>query len=175
MRKYIVTICTILLGIGILAAFGANLNVQQFVSAIYDETSGAAKISYTTGEITGNATIGGDATVSGDATVTGDMTLNGALVLSQCTIAADDVTPSITGCHWLMTSANTGATAITDLDDAIEGQTVCLIGGSDTNSSTIADAGNFNLSAAWTAANNDILCLYIQDVGVYLEVSRSDN
>ena len=169
MRKYIVTICTVLLGIGILAAFGANLNVQQFVSAIYDESSGAAKISYTTGEISGNATVGGD------VAVTGDTVLSGSLALSQCTIAADDTTPSIAGCYWLTTSANTGATAITDLDDAITGQKVCLVGGSDTNSSTIADAGNFNLSAAWTAALDDVLCLYVQADDDYIEVSRSDN
>jgi hypothetical protein len=99
----------------------------------------------------------------------------GAVDMAQCTIAADDTTPSMTGCFWMTTSANSGATAITDIDDAVVGSKVCIVGGSATNSSTVADSGNFNLSGAFTAGLDDILCLYIQADDDYIEVSVVDN
>jgi len=99
----------------------------------------------------------------------------GVQVYTQATIQGDDVTPDISGAYWLTTSANAGATAITDLDGAVSGQSLCIIGGSATFSSTIADSGNFALSAAWTAGLDDVLCLYVQADNDYIEVSRADN
>ena len=69
----------------------------------------------------------------------------------------------------------TAATAITDLDNPIVGSIVCIIGGSATNSSTIADSGNFALTAAFTAGVKDTLCLYVQADNDYIELSRADN
>ena len=79
------------------------------------------------------------------------------------------------GCYWLTTSANTGATEITDLDNPQVGAQYCIIGGSATNSSTITDGGNFALSSGWTAAVDDVLCLYVQADNDYIEISRVDN
>lgn len=101
--------------------------------------------------------------------------LSTALDLNACTIAADDTTPDVTGCTWLTTSANSGATAITDLDNPVVGALYCIIGGSATNSSTIADSGNFALSGAFTAGLDDVLCLYVQADNDYIEISVSDN
>ena len=123
-----------------------------------------------------------DANVSGAGTLklgeTGDNDLtnmNSQLYYTPKTIAANDATPSVAGGNIFTTSANTGATEITDLDDCTAGQTVTIIGGSDTNSSTIADGGNFNLSGAWTAAADDVLILYVQADNDYLEIGRVDN
>jgi hypothetical protein len=91
------------------------------------------------------------------------------------TIVADDTTPSMAGGNVFTTSANTGATAITDLDDVTAGQVIYLVGGSNTNSSTIADSGNFNLSAAWTASLDATLTLLVQADNDYLELARSSN
>lgn len=91
------------------------------------------------------------------------------------TIAADDTTPDVSGAVVFTTSANSGATAITDIDSPSPGQMVTICGGSDTNSSTIADSGNFNLSAAFTANADDCITLYVVADNDYIEVSRVNN
>lgn len=92
------------------------------------------------------------------------------------TIAADDITPDISGGSVFITQANTGATAITDLDNPRVGQIVCLVGGSATNSSTIADSGNFKLSGAgWTGSLDETLILFVKEDNYYIELSRSTN
>ncbi len=101
--------------------------------------------------------------------------LASVLTLSAETIAADDVTPDVSGANVYTTSANTGATEITDLDTPTVGQLVILIGGSATNSSTISDSGNFTLSAAWTAALDAVLVLYVRADNDYIEICRSTN
>jgi len=90
-------------------------------------------------------------------------------------IAADDITPDVSGGNIFTTSANTQATAITDLDNPTVGQIVYIVGGSNTDSSTIADGGSFNLSAAWTASLDDVLVLFVQADNDYIEISRSNN
>jgi parallel beta-helix repeat protein len=91
------------------------------------------------------------------------------------TIAADDTTPDVSSGNIFITSANSGATTITDLSNPYVGQIITIIGGSNTSSSTIADSGNFNLSAAWTASLDDVLVLYVQADNDYIELSRVDN
>jgi hypothetical protein len=116
-----------------------------------------------------------DNTTDGRIDLNGDVYIAGAVKLEACTIAADDATPDVAGCAVLTTSANTGATAITDLDNPVVGSIVCILGGSDTNSSTIADSGNFALSGAFTASLDDVLCLYVQADNDYIELSVTDN
>lgn len=108
-------------------------------------------------------------------TIVDNKLLKDVFKFQQQTIAADDVTPDISGGNAFVTSANTGATAITDLDNPSVGQIVVIIGGSDTNSSTIADSGNFALSAAFTAQADNVLVLYVQADNDYVEIARSTN
>lgn len=91
------------------------------------------------------------------------------------TIAADDTTPDVRYSSDFITSANTGATAITDLDNPTIGQVVCITGGSSTNASTIADSGNFNLGVARTLNLDDRLCVKVQADNDYVEISWNDN
>lgn len=92
------------------------------------------------------------------------------------TIAADDTTPSVDGGNYFVTSANTGATEILDLDDPAAGQLVVLVCGSTTNASTITDGGNFALSANWAPDSvGDNLTLIVYADNTYYELSRSDN
>ena len=72
------------------------------------------------------------------------------LLLAEATAAADDTTPSVANINVLKIGANTGSTAITQLDGAIPGQIVTILITSATNSSTIANSGNFKLSANFT-------------------------
>ena len=65
-------------------------------------------------------------------------------------IADGDATPSLTGNSLFITSANTAACAITTFDDAVVNKEYTIYGGSNTNSSTIANSGNFVLTAAMT-------------------------
>lgn len=116
-----------------------------------------------------------DNQTDGQIQMTGDVYVNGGLKKAQCTMAADDVTPSASGCYWMTSQANTGATAITDIDDPVVGSTICLVVGDASNPPSVADSGNFNLSAAWSPGLDDVLCLYVQADNDYIEVSRSDN
>lgn len=65
-------------------------------------------------------------------------------VADYVTLAPDATTADAAdGTHFL-TSANTGATAFTTIQNAVEGETYRLEGGSDTNATTIAASGDFS-------------------------------
>ena len=91
------------------------------------------------------------------------------------TSAADDTTPSVLNARILYLPANTGATAITQLDDGLPDQVITLIMTSSTNSATIADSGNFRLSAAWSPDVDDTLTLTTDDGATWREIARSAN
>lgn len=85
---------------------------------------------------------------------------------------ADDATPSVDGGQYFITVDNTGALAITDLDDAVAGTTYYIYGGGGaTHTATIADAGNFDLTAAWTATAGAELHLYYTG-SKFIEIDR---
>lgn len=89
---------------------------------------------------------------------------------------ADDTTPSVGGgTRFLALPANTGATAITQLDDASAYQQVTLICTSGTNPATIADSGNFNLSSAWAPGSGDTLTVLTTNGTDWYETARSNN
>lgn len=106
----------------------------------------------------------------------GTLDIGSPLVYTPVTISADDATPAVSGGSLFFTSDNSAPTAISDLDSPSTGQvlTIC-VGGTGANASTIADAGNFNLSAAWNPGLDDCITLYVQADNDYLELSRSDN
>jgi len=88
-------------------------------------------------------------------------------------IGDKDVTPSVKNGH-LKTyyTANTGATTITDFDDASEGQVIFVL---ITDAVTdIANAGNFKLSAAFNPNADDTITLVYKS-GIWYELSRSAN
>lgn len=92
------------------------------------------------------------------------------------TIAADDATPNVSTGVIFFTSDNSAPTAITDLDSPTAGQTLWIcIGGTGANASTIADGGNFNLSAAWSPGLDDCIHLLVHADNDYVELSRVDN
>lgn len=68
----------------------------------------------------------------------------------EVTLAADATTADAADGTEFITQANTGATAITDITNKVEGETYKITGGSSTSATTIADGGNFTLSAAMT-------------------------
>lgn len=100
-------------------------------------------------------------------------TLTGPLIEAKGTIAADDTTPAVNGGNYFVTSANTGATAITDLDLPAANQHVIICGGSNTNSSTIADSGNFNLSSSMVLGLDLCIGLRVQADNDYVEEWRT--
>ncbi len=92
---------------------------------------------------------------------------------SRITAAVDDTTPSAANSRILTTSANTVPTAITQIDDAVAGQTVLLICGSATDASTISNGGNFLLLADWTPDVQDTILLHTHNSTAWREVSRT--
>jgi len=88
------------------------------------------------------------------------------------TFAADATAPSVDGGNYFTTNANTAATAITNLDDAVEGQTYTIYGAGSTNASTIANSGNFTLTAAMTLSAGKEIVLLAAPSGKFVEISR---
>jgi len=88
--------------------------------------------------------------------------------------AADDVTPSVLGGSDFVTNANTAATAITTLDDAVANKVYTIYGaGIAPNASTIANAGNFVLTAAVALIAGVWISLQKSAVdGKFYEISR---
>lgn len=89
-------------------------------------------------------------------------------------IAADDASPDVAAGDTFITNANTAATAITTFDNAITGRVYTIFGNGSTNASTIANAGNFVLTAAMTLSAGTWIKLEKSAVnGKFYEISRS--
>lgn len=87
--------------------------------------------------------------------------------------AADDVTPSVLNGSVFVTNANTAATAITNLDDAVTDVLYTIYGAGTTNASTIANSGNFVLTAAMTlSAGKWITIRKSATDGKFYEINR---
>lgn len=87
-------------------------------------------------------------------------------------LAADATTADAANGTWFVTDANTGATALTNIANAIVGETYTIEGGSSTNATTVANGGNFLLSAAFTANDGSVLKVKYNG-SKFVEVYRS--
>ncbi|MFZ4522996.1 MAG: hypothetical protein ACOYNC_14900 [Bacteroidales bacterium] len=86
---------------------------------------------------------------------------------------ANNTTPSVTNHTSLVSVANTQATAITNILDAVTGQDIRLKCGNSSNAVTIAATGNFSLlTGAWAPAVGDILYLKKRSDGKFIEIKR---
>ncbi|MEX0274311.1 MAG: hypothetical protein AB3N16_08035 [Flavobacteriaceae bacterium] len=72
-------------------------------------------------------------------------------------LAADATVADAAEGTWFVTQDNTAATAITTIDNALEGEVYTIEGVSDANSTTIANGGNFLLTADFTASDGAYL------------------
>ena len=95
------------------------------------------------------------------------------ITTSFVAVDEDDSTPDVAGGTDFVTNVNTVATAITDLDNAIYNRIYTFYGTGDTHASTIANAGNFSLSAAMTLSAGHWIKLQKNKVdGKFYEISR---
>lgn len=86
-----------------------------------------------------------------------------------------DATPSVKYHNVLQTGENTGATTITNFDDAVDGKFYYIRGNSEGTPSTIANNGNFNLaSSPITLDGNTLVKFYKIPSGKFIEVQRWD-
>lgn len=86
--------------------------------------------------------------------------------------AADDATPSVANGTEFIVGTNTAATAITKLDDATEGVIYTIYGNGTTNKGTIANAGNFVLTAAMDLTTGTFIKLVLAADAKFYEVAR---
>ena len=87
----------------------------------------------------------------------------------------DDATaPSVADAEVFSTAANTKATAITDIADAIEGVVYTIHGNGKEFASTIANGGKFVLSGPMTLAAGSFISLVKTESGKFYEVDRQD-
>jgi hypothetical protein len=96
----------------------------------------------------------------------------GAFNPANTVILADETTPDVADGVSFVTSANTGATEITDLLNAVVGSTIMLQGGSNTNPSTINDGGNFSLTATMTLSTGSFINLFVRGAHDFVELTR---
>jgi len=88
--------------------------------------------------------------------------------------AADDATPSVLGGSTFVTNANTTATAITTFDDAVTDVLYTVYGAGSTNASTIANSGNFVLTAAMTLSTGHWISIRKSATdGKFYEINRA--
>ena len=164
-----------------IAGLGSAANKMLYTTAL--DTFAEADLTSTGRDLLDDASVAAQRTTLGLVSAgAGDIwvekagdTMTGALIQNVVTIAADVTTPDVSGGNIFVTSINTIATAITDLIDPTAGQIIRIVGGSNSNASTIADGGNFNLSAPWTANLDDVLILFVQADDDYIEIGRVDN
>ncbi|MBD5238209.1 MAG: hypothetical protein HDS64_00340 [Bacteroidales bacterium] len=96
----------------------------------------------------------------------------GAAVKSSLMFEPDATEPSVAGALEFMTGANTKATAITALQDAIPGIVYTIHGSGTANASTIASGGGFSLTKAITLNEGAWIKLVADDAGKLHEVAR---
>lgn len=111
----------------------------------------------------------------GTATAYTRISESGILSHSSVVMDVDDTTPDVATSQVLISQANDNPTEITDFDNPVIGSIIMIIVGHATNPPTIADSGNFRLSAAWAPGVNDNIRLYVKADNLYHEISRSDN
>ena len=97
---------------------------------------------------------------------------NTAATSDALAFTADDTTPSVDGATVFVTDVNTEATAITALDDAVVGVIYTIHGAGSTYASTIANSGNFVLTAAMTLSEGHFIKLVKAENGKFYEVAR---
>lgn len=103
---------------------------------------------------------------------------------ASITFGNDDATPSIATagrpigmCH--TATANTGALDVTDLDNGSDGQIIIVLGGDNSNKTTlkaktVEPTSNLNLRSDWQEAENEvIIVIYDSAQSEWIEISRS--
>jgi hypothetical protein len=98
----------------------------------------------------------------------------GAFDAANSVIPADEDTPDVTDGVNFVTSPNTAATEITDLLNAVVGSTIVISGGSNTNSSTIQDGGNFSLAGGvtMTLSVGTFIRIFVRGAHDFVELAR---
>lgn len=96
-----------------------------------------------------------------------------AVTSTATAFTADDATPDVTGHDMFITVANNAPTAITNLDNAVVDKVYTIYGGSSSNAVTIANSGNFVLTAAMTLSAGTWITLQKAENGKFYEISRS--
>lgn len=97
----------------------------------------------------------------------GDLSIASAVVLD-----ADATTADASQGTYFVTSENTGATAITDIENAVEGVEYRIEGGSSTDATTIAQSGNFARISAAITLNAGVYIVVVWNGSVFVEVDR---
>lgn len=91
---------------------------------------------------------------------------------STVAFGVNDTSPSVAGATLFQIGANTQATAITSLENAVVGTIYTIYGNGSTYASTIANSGNFTLTAAMTLSTGTYIKLMALAEGKFAEVER---
>jgi hypothetical protein len=111
----------------------------------------------------------------GTVDLDGNLEVAGVMSYGVGTLGDTDLTPDVSSATIWKSQSNTGATAITDLDNPVTGAIYVFICDHANNPPSIADGGNFSLSANWTPNIDDSLTVFVRADNDYVELSRSAN
>lgn len=114
-------------------------------------------------------------TVEGTTAHTGVVTFSSAYLPKYVVLDSNATTANAAIANVFITTGNSGATAINTISGGTIGQKVTFVGGSATNSSTMADSGTLKLTTSMTLGANDTITLICVDGTNWAEVSRADN
>ncbi|QQV89987.1 hypothetical protein M1M27_gp43 [Cellulophaga phage Ingeline_1] len=99
------------------------------------------------------------------------MVASEASSIEKVALEADATTANAENGTHFVTVDNTVATALTDIENALAGEMYVIEGGSDTNSTTIANSGKFKLDAAFTASEGAKLTV-VYNGAKFIELAR---
>lgn len=86
--------------------------------------------------------------------------------------APDATAPSVAGATTFITGINTKETALTTLENAVVGQVYTIYGNGSDNATTIANSGNFVLTAEMTLSEGKFIKLVKASNGKFYEMAR---
>jgi len=177
------------LATGIDGVFLKNVDAVEVVSNTFNGDANGRSLELSTGitdlSLAGNGLIGSmSASMDGFATyfsiddVSQNQTTEVTGLNKFFTIADGDTTPTVAptnstgGGNYFVTQANTGGTAITNFTEAVTGQVITVIGGSDSNASTLASGASLKLSGAMTLGQHDSIVLFYNGT-LWIEIGRT--
>ena len=140
-----------------------------------NDDSNSIVIGYNAVSMGANTAVIGNSSVT-DTYLSGNVhAVSSAYVQTVVTMDDGDTTPDVQAGNVFVSQSNSGATAITDIDNPVVGQIVTIVCGDANNPPSIADGGNFKMEGAWTSDIDDSITFFVKADNYYIELGRSAN
>lgn len=141
------------------------------------QVAGATRLNTVT-SVSQSLAITGTLSVTGASTLTGNVTMGGSLVqpYTAVSVTSPTKTVSIAGRRFIVVTTNVAQTGAL-LSAGTQGQTVTIIGTSDTNTMTFTDGTSYTMAGNMALGAGDTLTFVCNNAhgNAYTELGRSNN